>query len=445
MKYDLIIKNGKVVTAQGVFPWHIAVSGGKIARVMDVIPEEDTAESVIDAEGLHVFPGLIDAHCHFDEPGYEHREGIYTGSCTVAASGVTAFLDHPISNIPEMTNAAALEEKRRAEEKHAVIDYAILGGVNDDNIDEIKGMDEWGAIAFKAFMSKSPMGYIQDRALLRALDRISELGSVMLLHAENEDICSYLREKFTAEGRTTLADYEASRPILSETESVRRAAAFAQITGARVQICHASCRETVEAVREAKARGVRITVETCPHYLALSIQDMLCLGGCTCSPPMRPQRCIDELWEAVRDGDIDTIGSDHSAWPISETVFGGLSVGQSTLSVLLTEGYHKRGIPLETIARLTSMNPAKLYDLYPQKGDIAVGFDADFAIVDLNEEFVLKKEDMLDRQKFSPYLGRSFKGAVKRTISRGETVYENGKITAQPGRGKMLLPLGARR
>ena len=447
MEFELIIRNGMVVTPQGIFRWDLGISGGKIAAVADRVPgKEETAlgsgaARIIDAAGLHIFPGLVDAHCHFDEPGYANREGIYTGSCSVAASGVTTYLDHPISNIPPMVNAEALEAKREASVRNAVVDYGLVGGITSDNLAEMEGMSRWGAVAFKAFMSSSPMGYVDDMALLRAIDKVAELDSVILLHAENQAICTLLAEKNAAAGRTTLADFEASRPILSETESIRRAAAFAEITGARVQICHASCRESVEAVREAKAKGIRMTVETCPHYLALSVQDMPSLGGCTCSPPMRPQRCIEGLWEAVRAGEVDTIGSDHSSWPITENTFGGLSGGQSTLPVLLTEGYHKRGIPLERIAALTSANPAKLYRLDTKKGAIAVGFDADLAIVDLDEEYVLTREALFDKQKHSPYLGKKFKGAVKYTISRGDVVFENGRITAEPGRGHMVTPL----
>lgn len=448
MKFDLIIRNGMVVTDQGIYAWDIAVNDGKIAGVADRVPGKDEtklgsdAKRVIDATGLHIFPGLIDAHCHFDEPGYPNREGIYTGSCSVAASGVTTYLDHPISNIPPMVTVEALEAKRQASMKNAVVDYGILGGVtSEEHLREMAGMYAWGAIAFKSFMSNSPMGRVDDMTLLRAMDQIAQLGSVILLHAENQEICTFLAEKNASAGRATLADYEASRPILSETESIRRAAAFAEITGARVQICHASCKESVEVVNEAKAKGIKMTVETCPHYLILSVQDMPRLGGCTCSPPMRPQCCIEGLWEAIKAGDIDTIGSDHSSWPITEDTFGGLSGGQSTLSVLLTEGYHKRGIPLERIVELISTNPAKLYHLDTRKGRIAVGYDADLAIVDLDEEYVLTKEDLFDKQKHSPYLGKRFKGMVKRTISRGETVFEDGKITAQPGRGQLVTPM----
>lgn len=446
MKFELIIRDGMVVTPQGVFDWDIAVSGGKIVGVADRVPgKEETklgsdADRIIDAAGLHIFPGLIDAHCHFDEPGYANREGIYTGSCSVAASGVTTYLDHPISNIPPMVNAEALEAKREASARNAVVDYGIVGGVTPDNLQDMEGMHSWGAVAFKAFMSKSAIEYVDDMALLRAIDQVAQLDSVILLHAENQAICTLLAEKNAAAGRTTLADFVASRPILSETESVRRAAAFAEITGGRVQICHASSGESVEIVKEAKARGVRITVETCPHYLSLSVQDMPRLGGCTCSPPMREQRCIEDLWEAIKAGDVDTIGSDHSSWPITEDTFGGLSGGQSTLPVLLTEGYHRRGVSLERIAQITSANPAKLYRLDTRKGGVAVGFDADLAIVDLGEEFVLTRDMLFDKQKHSPYLGKQFKGAVKYTISRGDVVFEGGRITAEPGRGRMVTP-----
>ncbi|MEY8336495.1 allantoinase AllB [Lachnospiraceae bacterium 62-35] len=445
MKFELIIRNGSVVTPSGIFRWDIGVKNGKIAQIADALPQDGDAVREIDASGLHIFPGLIDSHVHFDEPGNAHREGFLTGSSSVAASGVTTFFDNPVTSFPPVTTPEAAELKIEAASKNSVIDYGILGGLAPDNWDQLEALKKKGVMGFKGFMSQNTglkeFGYLDDMSLIGGLDQLAKIEGIAILHAENEAICSYLKAKHTAEEKKTFADYAASRPIISEVEAVRRAAVFAEITGCRVHIFHASSREVTEAVKEAKSRGVKITVETCPHYLCLTVQDMPKLMGATCAPPLRPISSVESMWEAVRVGDVDTIGSDHSSMPLPGKRWGGLSGGQSTLSVLLTEGYHKRGIALERIAAVTSLNPASLFGLYPQKGTIAVGSDGDFALVNLEEEFVLSKEMLLDSHSHSQYLGKAFRGAVKYTISRGEVVYENGKITCRPGRGRRVTPL----
>ena len=442
MEYDLIIRGGKVVTAKGIYSWDIAIKDGRIAQISDFLPYSFSAQREIDAQGLYIFPGLIDSHCHFDEPGNSHREGLYTGSCSVAASGVTTFFDNPVTSSPPVTHVDAMELKMKSAAQKCIIDYGLLGGLAPDNWNQLYPLWEKGAIGFKGFMSQNTgmkeFCYLDDISLIGGLDCLAQFGGMALLHAENEAICSYLKMQNTISGKSTFADYEASRPIVSEVEAVRRAAVFAELTGCRIHIFHASSREVTDVVREAKNRGVQITVETCPHYLSLTVQDMPRLCGATCSPPLRYQESVESLWKAVIDGDVDTIGSDHSSMPLPDGRWGGLSGGQSTLSVLLTEGYHKRSVPLEKIVQITSLGPAKLFGLYPQKGTIEPGSDGDLALVDLNEEYTLHKEDLLDAHQHSQYIDKTFRGAVKYTISRGEVVFENGKITAAPGRGRMV-------
>lgn len=438
---DVVIKNAQVVTEKGVFHWDIGIRDGIIKELVDTGCKEIIGKKEIDAAGKTVFPGLIDEHTHFDDPGTEN-EGFETGSYSLAASGVTTVFDHPIASNPPVRDADSFLKKEETAKKYSLIDFGIIGGVAPDNIEEISKMNNLGAIAFKGFASQNTgtkeLEYLDDIHMIKMMAEIAKTGKVMLIHAENEAICSFLKEENLKCGRTTFADYEMERPILSEMEAVRRIIAFSTITGCHVHIVHASSKKVVDIITQAKKEGIPVTVETCPHYLSLNVNDFPALNGAKCCPPLRKVEEINPLWEAVRNGEIDTIGSDHSSMPLGDGKFGGLSGGQSTLSVLLEEGYHKRNIPLEIIAGITSANSAKIFGIYPQKGTIAVGSDGDLAIVDLNETFTLKKEDLFDRQKHSQYIGKTFRGKVKYTIRRGTIIFEDDKIIDKPGEAKKV-------
>lgn len=446
MLYDLVIRNGMVVKESGIAACDIAVKDQKIVKIADCIPQEEQGNKEIDAGGLYILPGLIDEHVHFDEPGPLEREGFVTGSASLAASGVTTFFDHPVASNPPVINSQAFLVKKEIAEEKSLLDFGILGGLTPENSKDLLALKELGAIGFKGFMSNNSgmaeFPFLDDAGLIRGMEKIAEIGGILLLHAENEAMCSYLAAKNRAMGKTTFFDYEASRPVTSEVEAVERAAAFAGITKCKVHILHVSSREVVKAVNRAKEKGIDITVETCPHYLSLDVGDFPKLAGAKCAPPLRKKEHIESLWEAIKAGEIDTIGSDHSSMPLENGAWGGLSGGQSSLPVLLEEGYFKRNIPLETIVALTSYKPAKRFGLYPQKGAIAIGFDADMALVDLRQKFTLGKKDLLDRHSHSPYVGKTFRGAVKYTIARGEIIWEYGNITGKIGRGKMVVPAG---
>lgn len=436
---DLVIRNGYVVTENGAFYWDIAIKDGKISEIVDTGTRTLEGNKEVDAKGMTIMPGLIDEHTHFDDPGTEN-EGFTTGSYSLAASGVTTVYDHPIASNPPIKDANAYKLKEEAAKEKCLIDYGLVGGVAADNEEEILKMDQLGAVAFKGFASDNTgskiLRYLDDVSLLKMMAVVAKLNKVLLVHAENEAICSYLTEKNIAEGKTTFMDYEMQRPIESEIEQVRRLITYSKITNCKVHIVHASSKKVVDLVTEAKKEGVDITVETCPHYLMLTVNDFASLNGAKCCPPFRKAEELDPLWECVRNHEIDTIGSDHSSMPLANGQFGGLSGGQSTLPVLLEEGYHKRNIPLETIVSITSTNSAKRFGLYPKKGTIAVGSDADLAFVNLNEEFTLTKDKLFDRQKHSQYLGRTFHGKVKKTYRRGELIFENDEIVAPLGNAK---------
>lgn len=441
--YDLIIRNGNIVTADSVVQGDIAVKARKIVEVSVGKSLEGDAAREINAEGLHVFPGLIDTHVHFNEPGRTEWEGLETGSRSLAAGGVTSFVDMPLNSTPPTINKENLELKRSLAEEKSIVNPYYWGGLVPENIENLRELHENGVLGFKAFMSPSGIAdfnNVDDGAIFKGMTEIAALGSFLAVHAESTVICDQLAQKKQSEGKTSARDFVESRPIISEIEAVRRIISYAEATGCKLHIVHASSRKVVQVIEEAKQRGVDITVETCPHYLSLTVKDLEEKGGLAkCCPPLRDEDELEDLWVAVANGEIDVIASDHSPAPASMKEipngnyfqgWGGISGAQSTLNIMLTEGHFKRNLPLEKIAALTATNPAKLFGLYPDKGTIAVGSDADIAIVNLNESFELKKEDLFYRHQHSPYVGMTFNGKVTTTVVNGEVIFENGKITA---------------
>ena len=438
VKYDLIIKNGTIVTADSIIQGDLAIKDGKIMEVSVGKSLEATADKVMDAEGLHILPGLIDTHVHFNEPGRTEWEGLETGSRSLAAGGATTFFDMPLNSTPPTINKANLALKSSAAEEKSIVNPRFWGGLVPENIADLKDLHENGVIGFKAFMSPSGIddfNNVDDETIYKGMKEIASLGSLLAVHAESTVMCEQLAQEKISQGKVTARDYVESRPIISEIEAVRRILSYAELTGCKLHIVHASSRKVVEVVNDAKRRGVDITVETCPHYLTLTVNDLEKQGAIAkCAPPLRDQDEVEDLWTAVANGEINVIASDHSPAPasmkvITDNIFegwGGISGAQSTLNIMLTEGHFKRDLPLEKIVELTATNPAKIFGL-STKGTIAVDYDADLTLVDLNESFELKKEDLFYRHQHSPYVGMTFKGKVKTTIVGGKVVFENGQ------------------
>ncbi|MHA6252837.1 allantoinase [Oceanobacillus sp. CAU 1775] len=436
--YDLIIKNGKIVTNEAVFNGDIAVKNGKIVEVSESSLTGD-ATKVIDANGLHVFPGVIDTHVHFNEPGRAEWEGLATGSRSLAAGGATSFFDMPLNSTPPVVNKESLENKKELANKKSVVNPYYWGGLVPQNIAALKDLHENGVIGFKAFMSPSGIDDFDnadDETLYKGMKEIASFDSILAVHAESTVITTQLQEEKIAAGKTSARDFVESRPIVSEIEAVRRIISYAEATGCKLHLVHASSRKVSDLINDAKKRGVDATVETCAHYLSLTVKDLEEKGGLAkCAPPLRDQEEVDDLWEALANDEIDMIASDHSPAPgdmktVTDNYFegwGGISGAQSTLNVLLTEGYHKRNLPLEKIVQVTATNPAKRFGL-EGKGALAEGYDADIVLVDLDESFELKAEDLFYRHQHSPYVGKTFKGNVKTTIVNGDTVFHNGEI-----------------
>ncbi len=445
--FDLLVRGGEVVTSSGVVCGDIAVRDGRIAEVAADIVGAGREE--IDARGLHVFPGVIDVHVHFNEPGRTDWEGWATGSAASAVGGATTVAEMPLNAHPPTLDGPSFDAKRAAAEGKSFVDFALWGGLTPANLDRLEELAARGVIGFKAFMSNSGIDDFpaaDDATLLEGMRRAATLGLPVAVHAENDRLTAALSARAIAAGHTTARDYLASRPTIAEVEAIARALLFAEETGCAVHVVHVSTGRGITQIAAARARGVDATAETCPHYLLFDEEDFERLGAIAkCAPPLRARREGHVLWQSLAQGDIQVVASDHSPAPASMKsdddnfrVWGGISGCQSLLTSLVSAGHLERGIPLPLLASVLAACPANRYRL-AGKGRIAATYDADLALVELGDEFVLKRENLRYRHQHSPFVGMTFAARPRRTILRGQTVALDGQVVGEP-RGRLLSP-----
>jgi allantoinase len=448
--YDLIIRAGQLVTETGTAMANIAVSDGRIVAIEPDI--SGTAREEIDARGLHVFPGVIDAHVHFNEPDRADWEGWEHGTRALAAGGGTCCFEMPLNAHPPTLDAASFDAKRAVAEAAAVTDFALWGGLTPDNLDRLDELAARGVVGLKAFMSQSGIPDFpaaDDLTLLDGMRIAARLGLIVAVHAENDTLTSRLAARAIKDGWTGIRDYLASRPAIAEVEAIARAILFAEETGCALHVVHVSTGRGLALIAEARARGADVSCETCPHYLIFTEEDLERLGAVAkCAPPLRPLADREALWQGVASGAVAIIASDHSPAPPELKarasffdVWGGISGCQSLLPVLLTAGHHDRGVPLERVAALTATEVARRFRILG-KGRIAVGFDADLALVRLDTQTILRQDDLLYRHRQSPYLGLTLTGQIVRTIRRGVTVVRDGRPVVTGG-GRLVRPAPA--
>jgi allantoinase len=446
---DLYLKNAQIATEEGVFEGGVLIEGEKIAQIVEGDVSVEAAQ-VVDLGGKTLLPGVVDDHVHFNEPGREHWEGYQTGSMAAAAGGVTTILEMPLNATPPTIKRDLLNKKRQVVENKTIVDYGNWGGLVDDNLEDLPGLHDGGVIGLKAFMSNSGVDFerVDDDVLYAGLKCVGELGNLIGVHAENEYVTRYLGQQLRDAGRTDRSAWYESRPPESELEAIQRAIYWTGHAKGNLHIVHITIPDGIQAVADAKSRGLNVTSETCPHYLFFDHADYERIGpAAKCAPPIRSRDTVEEMWDCVLAGRVDTIASDHSPCPWEDKApgmqdiwkaWGGISGVQSMLPALLTEGVHKRGLSLPDLVRMISANPARIFGLYPQKGALQAGSDADMTVVDLETEWALSAEDLLYKNKHSAYIGYTFKGKVEQTYVRGQPVYQHGKIVAQPGSGKAL-------
>jgi dihydroorotase len=432
---DLVIRGGRVVTPDAVFAASVAIKDGVIAAVGDdsLMPG---AREVVDARGLHVLPGAIDVHVHFRDPGYPHKEDFASGTAAAAFGGVTTVFDMP-NTIPPTGTAEALAAKQKMAAEKAHVDFGLYGLLGEDTIAHVPALIDGGVIGFKLYMGNT-FGKIPSPstgAMLEAFETVAPTGKRISLHAETNSIMERRETQLREAGRTEALAHIASRPAVVAVEAVSRAALLAEWTGARIHILHISSAEELRPLREAKTRGIDVTGETCPHYLMLSTDDYARLGGVIrVNPPVREARNQAPLWAALADGTIDLIATDHAPHAIEEktrndiwTVDAGFP-GVETQMPLMLGAVNAGRLTICDYVRLSAAAPAKIWGLYPRKGAIHPGADADLALVDLAREWTIDDAKLQSRAKITPWHGRRVTGLPLHTLVRGRFVMRDRQL-----------------
>lgn len=458
MTVDLVVRNGKIVTPYDIVEAGMGVDNGRIVLIAKDtnLPEADAS---IDAKGGFVLPGLIDAHVHFRDPGNTEREDFETGTKAAAAGGVTTILEMPIST-PAVSSAEIFERRKSIVERKAVIDFGLYGGAGQDSIDEIRKMARVGAVGFKTFLQKPQKGrenefrgiYATDNgSMLRVLQETGKTGLISSVHAEDNSIIEHMTQSLKRAGRTDPMAHIESRPDFAETISISSLIILANAADARLHIAHMSTKEGVRLVGQAKASKQRVTAEAAVNHLMLTSEAMKKMGSyAKINPPLRSREDVEELWKGLNTGTIDIITSDHAPYVQKEkdqgsdniwNAFAGSPQIETMLPLLLTK-VNEGKMTLNKLVKVTSESVAKIFGLYPKKGTISVGSDADFVIVNMSGQKKIDRERMYTKARtIALYDGWSVKGLPVLTVVRGRIVMNSGEFTGKPGYGAFIRPL----
>jgi len=443
MSTQSVVRSERVVLPDGMRPASIHVRDGRIAAVRDY-SERPAGIREVDAGALVVMPGLVDTHVHINDPGRADWEGFEHATKAAAAGGVTTLVDMPLNSIPSTTDVEGLEAKRRAAAGRCFVDVGFWGGVVPGNSGALEPLARAGVLGFKCFLSPSGVeefSHVTERDLREALPILARLGLPLLAHAEWPAL---LRE--CSGDPTRYATWLDSRPPASELAAIELLVRLAAEYGARVHIVHLASAGAVTAIREARAAGLKISVETCPHYLSFAAEEIP--AGATafkCAPPIRERDHREGLWKALSEGDIDLIATDHSpAPPVLKRqdagdfvgAWGGIASLQIGLAAVWT-GASARGVSVETLARWLSLAPARLAGLDAVKGAVQVGCDADLVIWDPDAIATIDAVHLYHRHAVTPYHGLRLRGVVRTTILGGEVVFDEGKCSLG-ARGKLI-------
>ncbi|HLY60963.1 MAG TPA: dihydropyrimidinase [Terriglobia bacterium] len=455
MIFDTLIKNGIVVTATDTYPSDIAIADGKISTIGQALPAESAAQ-VFDAQGNYVFPGGLDVHTHLDMPfgGTKSADDFETGTKAAAFGGTTTLIDFAIQ-YKGQTLRTALDTWWKKAEGKAVIDYGfhcIVTDLPDARLEEMKSLVDEGITSFKLFMAYPGVFMIEDGLIFKAMLKAADTGSLICMHAENGSAIDVIVQRALAEGKTAPKYHALTRPTTAEAEATGRAIALAEMAGAPVYIVHLSCNDALEKVREARDRGLPTYAETCPQYLYLSIENFDVPGfegaKYVFTPPLREKWHQEKLWAGLAADHLQVVSTDHCPFCYKEQK--ELGIGDFTkipnggpgiehrMSLVFTGGVQKKRFSVNRFVEMVSTTPAKLFGLYPRKGTIAVGSDADLVIFDPNAEHVISAKTHHMRVDYSMFEGIRVKGMPRQVFSRGQLLIDNDKFVGRAGHGEFL-------
>ncbi|MDA2962157.1 MAG: allantoinase AllB [Actinomycetota bacterium] len=437
MRFDLILRSQHVMTDIGDRPAAVCIKDSRIAKIADFDEKLDAKEDLTLTGSL--IPGLVDSHVHINEPGRTQWEGFESATKAAAAGGVTTVIDMPLNSIPPTVNVSALKTKQLAAEGKCSIDVGFWGGSIPGNVKDLEPLLEQGVFGFKCFLLHSgvdefPASNLDD--LSAALEVLVKKDALMIVHAED----SIAIQRSAKPSSRSYAEFLASRPKGAENVAVAQLIEEARRIKGRVHVLHLSSADSLTLIKSAKSDGVRITAETCPHYLSLTAEEIA--DGATqykCCPPIREKRNQVELWQGLQQGIIDFIVSDHSPCTQDLKIFeigdfqqawGGISSLQLGISIIWSQAL-ERGIPLWQVCTWMSAKPAELVGL-KHKGSIAVGMDADLAEFDPNEEFRVEPTKLFHKNQITPYQGKVLKGRIKQTWLRGALIFKDGVMINSP-------------
>src|SRR5437588_2168176 len=455
MGFDTIIANGKVVTATDTYLADIAISSGKIEVVGQNLPRQNAAR-VLEAMGKYVFPGGIDVHTHLDMPfgGTTSADDFETGTRAAAFGGTTTLIDFAIEYKGQSLRTAFDTWMSKASQK-AVCDYSfhcIVTDLGGTQLQEMNALVDEGVTSFKLFMAYPGVFMLDDASIFKALQTTAKNGGLVCMHAENGGAIDVIVQQALAEGKKAPKYHALTRPTTAEAEATARAIALAEMAGAPVYIVHLSCNDALEKVREARDRGLPAYAETCPQYLYLSLENMDAPGFESAkyvfTPPLREKWHQEKLWQGLAKDTLQVVSTDHCPFCFKEQKElgkddftkipnGGPGI-EHRMSVEESVGVAKGRFSVNRFVELVSTAPAKLFGLYPRKGTIAVGSDADLVIFDPNHEETISAKTHHMRVDYSMFEGIHTKGAPRTVLSRGRTVIDAGKFVGRPGAGQFL-------
>lgn len=457
-QFDLVIRGGTIATAADKFDADIGISNGKIAALAVNLP---AGTQEIDARGKLVLPGGVDAHCHFDQPtsdGTKMADDFESGPRSAAFGGTTTVIPFACQQKGKSLRAAVDDYHQRAHGK-SVIDYAFHLIVTDPNPhvlgQELPALIREGYTSFKIYTTYDDLK-LDDREIIEVLALAKREGALTMVHAENSDAIAWLTEALERAGHTAPRHHADARPAIAEREATHRAISLAEIVDVPMLVVHVSGGEAMDQIAYAQSKGLKVFAETCPQYILLTADDLNLDGfeGAKhiCSPPPRDTASQDSVWRGLANGTFQVFSSDHAPFrfddPEGKKIRGenasfthvpnGIPGVETRLALLFSEGVGKGRLSLNQFVALTSTNPARLYGLYPRKGTIAVGADADIAIWDPEREVTIRNDILHHNVDYTPYEGRTIRGWPETVLSRGEIVVSAGELKATVGRGKFL-------